>query len=55
MNEKFGTISAEKEVIKKFQRYCRERGFSTGRALKLAIDSWIEEGCDKDIKSFKEI
>lgn len=53
MSKDYTTISGKKEVIKKFQRYCRERGFSPGRALEMAMNDWMNGGCDKSIENFK--
>ena len=50
----YTSINCKKQTVRAFQAFCRDRGFSTGRALEMAMNRWMSEGCNKDIKEFGE-
>ena len=50
----YTTAGVDARTYDMFKEYCERRGFKLSRALSLAMESWMNGGCDQNMEEFKE-
>jgi len=48
------SLSVSDDLHRKFKDYTEDRGFKMKRAVEMALERWMKDGCDRDVEEFKE-